>query len=233
MGAAPICLPTSEPRSSNEIQMMRRLLGLTALALALAAAAPLSAQAYGYPAMQNSRVSEREYNFALADGGGFGTALIFQWREGLGNPRWQFTMDAGFADPGGPNSETRIILGGGLDYQLTQATSDMPFDIVLGGGLGASIGPDDTALRLPFGASIGHRFPLEGTFAISPFVHPRLSWNRGSRAGPTADSETNLDLDIGANFEINPQMAVRVSAGLGDSDAIGLSFAWTPRGLRK
>ena len=210
--------------------MMRRFLGLSALLLA--AAAPLAAQAYGYPAMQNSRISEREYNFVLGDGGGSGTALIFQWREGLGNPKWQFTMDAGFADPDGPGAETRLIIGGGFGYQLTQATSDMPFDIVLAGGLGASFGDSITILRLPFGASIGHRFPLEGTFAISPFVHPRLSWNRISTTG-FSDSDTGLDLDIGANFEINPRMAVRVSAGLGDSDAIGISFAWTPRGLRK
>lgn len=211
--------------------MMRRLLGLSAVLLATAA--PLAAQAYSYPAMQNSRVSEREYNFVLGDGGGTGTALVFQWREGLSNPKWQFTMDAGFADPDGAGAETRLIIGGGFGYQLTQATSDMPFDIVLAGGLGASFGDNITILRLPFGASIGHRFPLEGTLAISPFVHPRLSWNRRSGTGIPTRSDTNLDLDIGANFEINPQMAVRVSAGLGDSDAIGLSFAWTPRGLRK
>jgi hypothetical protein len=211
--------------------MIRRLLGLTALSLA--AAAPLAAQAYNYPAMQTPRVSEREYNFVLGDGdGGTGTSLIFQWREGLGNPRWQFTFDGGFADPDGAGAETRIILGGGFGYQLTKATSDMPFDIVLAGGLGASFGDDVTLLRLPFGASIGHRFPLEGTLAITPFVHPRLSWNRISTTG-FSDSDTGLDLDIGANFEINPQMAIRVSAGLGDSEAIGISFAWTPRGLRK
>lgn len=211
--------------------MMRRFLGLSALVLA--AAAPLAAQAYGYPAMQNSRISEREYNFVLADGGGSGTALVFQWREGLGNPKWQFTMDAGFADPDDVASETRLIVGGGFGFQLTQATSDMPFDIVLAGGLGAAFGDDVTRLRLPFGASIGHRFPLEGTFAISPFVHPRLSWNRISGTGTTTRSDTNLDLDIGANFEISPQMAVRIAAGLGDAEAIGVSFAWTPRGLRK
>jgi len=210
--------------------MIRRLVALSAFALA--SAAPLAAQAYNYPALQTSRVSEREYNFVLADGDGTGTALVVQWREGLGNPRWQFTLDAGFADPEFAGSDTRIILGGGFGYQLTTASSDMPFDIVLAGGLGASFGDDVTILRLPFGASIGHRFPLEGKFAITPFVHPRLSWNRASSNGASS-SDTGLDLDIGANFEISEQMAVRVAAGLGDSEAIGLSFAWTPRGLRK
>lgn len=210
--------------------MIRRLLGLSALALAVAA--PLGAQAYNYPAMQSSRVSEREYNFVLADGDGSGTALVLQWREGLANPKLQFTLDAGFADPDGAGAETRLIIGGGLYYQLTTSTADMPFDIVLGGGIGASFGDDSTTLRLPFGASIGHRFPLEGTFAITPFVHPRLTWDRVSSNG-FSDSDINLDLDIGANFELTEQMAFRIAAGLGHSEAIGLSFAWTPRGLRK
>ena len=211
--------------------MLRRIAGLSALVLA--AAAPLQAQAYVYPALQPSRIAEREYNFALADmGDGFGTGLIFQWREGLGNPKLQFTLDAGFADPDAPNADARLLIGGGLAYQLTSATTDMPFDIVLAGGLGLTTGDDVTTVRVPFGAAIGHRFPLEGDIAITPFVHPRLSWDRISFNG-NSDSDTNLNVDIGANFEFKPQMAIRVAAALGDDDAVALSFAWTPKGLRK
>ena len=102
--------------------MLRRIAALSALVLA--AAAPLQAQAYVYPALQPSRIAEREYNFALADmGDGFGTGLIFQWREGLGNPKLQFTLDAGFADPDAPNADARLLIGGGLAYQLTSATT--------------------------------------------------------------------------------------------------------------
>ena len=211
--------------------MLRRIAALSAIVLA--AAAPLQAQAYVYPALQPSRIAEREYNFALADmGDGFGTGLIFQWREGLGNPKLQFTLDAGFADPDAPNADARLLIGGGLAYQLTSATTDMPFDIVLAGGLGLTTGDDVTTVRVPFGAAIGHRFPLEGDIAITPFVHPRLSWDRISFNG-NSDSDTNLNVDIGANFEFKPQMAIRVAAALGDDDAVALSFAWTPKGLRK
>jgi hypothetical protein len=211
--------------------MLRRIAGLSAIVLA--AAAPLQAQAYVYPAMQPSRIAEREYNFVLADvGNGGGTALIFQWREGLSNSKMQFTLDAGFADPDAPAADTRLVIGGGLAYQLTDATNDMPFDIVLAGGLGLSTGDDVTTVRIPFGAAIGHRFPLEGSLAITPFVHPRLSYDRISFNG-FSDSETNLNVDIGANFEFKPQMAIRVAAALGDDDAVALSFAWTPKGLRK
>jgi hypothetical protein len=208
--------------------MLRRILAVGALALVTASA--VEAQAYVYPSFQPSRIAEREYNFALADGGDFGTALIFQWREGLGNPKLQLTFDAGFADP--DNSDTRLILGGGLAYQLTRSSAEMPFDIVLAGGLGFSNGDDLTIIRVPFGAVVGHRFDLEGGYAISPFVNPRLSWNRTS-FNDNSESDTELEVDIGANFELKPNMALRLAAVLGDADAIGVSFAWTPKGLRK
>lgn len=211
--------------------MIRRIAGLAAVAIAFAA--PLGAQAFAYPALQPSRIAEREYNFALADmGNGAGTGLIFQWREGLGNPKTQFTLDAGFADPDAAGADARLMLGGGLAYQLTSATNDMPFDIVLAGGIGFTTGDDITTVRVPFGAVFGHRFPLENALAITPFVHPRLSWDRVSFNG-ASDSDTNLNVDIGANFEFKPQMAVRVAAALGDDDAVAVSFAWTPKGLRR
>jgi hypothetical protein len=209
--------------------MIRRFLGLSALVLA--AVAPLGAQAYAYPALQPSRIAEREYNFALADAGNAGTSIVFQWREGMGNPKLQFTMDAGFAQPGG-NANSRLIIGGGLAYQIASATEEMPFDIVLAGGLGFTTGDNITTTRIPFGAVVGHRFPLEGGFAISPFVHPRLSWNRASFNGNSV-TDTQLDVDVGANFEFKPQMAVRLAVALGDDDAVAISLAWTPRGLRK
>lgn len=209
--------------------MLRRIAGLSALVLA--AAAPLSAQAFYYPALQPSRIAEREYNFVLADMDGGATGLIFQWREGLGNPKSQFTLDAGLVDA--DNVDTRLVIGGGFGYQLTTASTDMPFDIVLAGGLGLSTGNDITTIRIPFGASIGHRFPVEGGFAITPFVHPRIAFTNTNFPDPIdSDSDTDLEVDIGANFEFKPQMAFRLGATLGDFDAIAFSFAWTPKGLR-
>lgn len=208
--------------------MLRRILSVGALVLVTSAIA--EAQAYVYPALQPARIAEREYNFMLADGGDGGTSLVFQWREGLGNPKLQLTFDAGFNDPDA--GDTRLIIGGGLAYQLTRSSSEMPFDIVLAGGLGFTTGGDVTTLRLPFGAVVGHRFDLDGGYAISPYAHPRLSYNRVDADG-FDDSDTELEVDIGANFELKSNMALRLAAVLGDADAIGVSFAWTPKGLRK
>lgn len=213
---------------------MRKILGLGALALAMSA--PLGAQAYFYPSFQPTRVAEREYNFALVDiDDGGGTGLVFQWREGLGNPRAQFTLDAGFADPEAAGADARMMIGGGFAYQMVREREDMPFDMVFTGNVGASFGNDVTILRIPIGVAVGHRFPIENQFAITPFVHPRLSIDHLSFDGPggdVSDTEVNLDIDIGGSFEFNPQMAVRLALLMGEADAIGISFAWTPRGLR-
>ena len=78
----------------------------------------LAAQAGFYPAFQPTRVAEREYNFGLVDWDG-GTGLLFQWREGLGNARSQFTADIGL-------SIDRIAAGGFDD-------TDTNIDIDIGG----------------------------------------------------------------------------------------------------
>jgi len=206
------------------------------LTLALIAAVTIpvvaEAQAGFYPSFQPTRVAEREYNFGFVDFDG-GSALLFQWREGVGTGRSQFTVDLGLADSDGPvNNDGALMIGGSYHYQLTRASNDMPFDMVFGGGLGITAGDGYNILRLPFGVAVGHRFPLEGEFAITPFVHPRLSIDRYPVDGGGDDTDTNVDLDIGGTFEINPRMSIRIAATIGNSDAVGVSFAWTPRGLR-
>ncbi len=207
--------------------MKRSLVALGALVVLSAPLAPALAQAGPYPALQPTQVASREYNFALGDFSG-GTALVFQWREKMGDPRMQFTADLGIADG---MSSSGLIIGGSLHYQLTRANADLPFDMVLGGGLGLTAFDEVNVFRIPVGIAIGHRFPLEGGYAVSPFVHPRLSIDRASANG-NSNTESNLDIDIGASFELNARMQIRMAATLGNSDAVGLSFAWLPRGLR-
>ncbi len=202
------------------------LVGIVALPLALAAQSGL------HPAFQPTRVAEREYNFGLADFDG-GSALLFQWREGLGNKRAQFTADLGLADGDGPaDNSGALIIGGSFHYQLATESSEMPFDIVFGAGMGVTAGDNYSLLRVPVGVAIGHRFPLEGNFAITPYVHPRLSLDRSKLDGFGADTDSNIDIDLGASFEISRQMQARLAVTFGDADAVGISFVWLPRGLR-
>jgi hypothetical protein len=215
----------------------------------------LAAQAYNYPDLQTPRIVDREYNFAAASAGNAGTSLIFQWREGL-NTDWQFSLDGGLASPKG-GGNTRIILGGGLGYQWVRATADMPFDIAATFGAGFSSGSSLTVVRLPIGAAVGHTFKLDNGNELTPFVHPRLSLDfcsgpdartignpsgTGSTTIPGAcpsNAKVDVDVDVGVNYEITPQVALRLAAllggtsYLGSTNGVGFSIAWTPKGLKK
>ena len=188
----------------------------------------LGAQAASYPALQPSRVVEREYNFAIADFQG-GTVLLAQWRERMNSDRLQFTGEAGIVD--GPG-DAALALGASVHYQLRTANADLPFDMVLGGGLGVVAGNGTPLTRIPFGVSIGRRLPMQQGYAITPFIHPRIAFQR-VRVNGVTDSETEVELDLGASFELNRQMQVRLALGFGDGSGVGVSFAWQPPGLRR
>jgi hypothetical protein len=181
----------------------------------------------------------REFNFGVADAGDAGTSLIFQWREGLSN-RSQLGLDVGFADPDGKGNG-KLVLGGQYGYLFTQGNADMPLDFLGTAGIGFAFGDGGNLVRIPLGVSIGHRFPLDQGFAITPYVHPRASIDVCSDCSSGGGNETDLgiDFDIGANFEVTKQLSFRVSVlfggsdTFGDSNGFGLSLAWSPPQLSK
>ena len=221
-----------------------RTMFLAAVAALTLTAERAAAQAWSYPSFQRPRVTEREFNFGVADAGDAGTSLIFQWREGI-DARTQLSLDVGVADPAGRNSENLFLLGGTLARQLSEARADLPLDFLFTAGLNLALGGGGNLLRLPVGVSLGHRFPLEQGMAITPYIHPRLSidfcGDCGSGDDDTDDSETDLgvDFDIGVSFEVNRNLSFRLSALfggsdlVGDSDGFGLSIAWNPAALAR
>lgn len=212
---------------------MRNRTAVAAFAALLALFAPrasVGAQAAFYPAMQPGRIAVRQYTFAVADLSG-GTALVGQWREALGRPGFQLTVDGGIVDADAAGTSTQLALGAGVAYQALTATADLPFDIVISGGFGLSVG-GGSALRLPFGATVGHRFVLQEGVAVAPFVAPRLSWNRFSSGG-ASESYTEIEVDLGATIEFTPTIAMRLATILGDNNAFALGLALTPRGLSR
>jgi hypothetical protein len=225
------------------IQM--RALSLTVLTFVTAAS--LGAQAYNYPALQTPRIVDREYNFAAASSGLAGTPLLFQWREGL-SADWQFSLEGGIATP--KSSNVRIIVGGGLAWQWMRATADMPFDMAVTGEAGLSAGNSMTVVRIPIGAVVGHTFKLDNGNELTPFVHPRLALDfcTGDRIATTpggivgvcaSSSKLDVDVDVGLNYEITQQVAIRIAGMLGGTNylgatnSFGFSIAWTPKGLKK
>jgi len=207
-------------------------------AILLLLPAVAGAQSYTYPSFQLPTIVEREYNFAAADAGRAGTTLLFQWREQVAS-RWQLGVDAGLSDPDG-NASSRLVLGGHAAYQLARASADFPFDVALTGGVGFSGVDGHNVVRVPLGASVGHRFALDNGMSITPFVHPRLSLDQCNdcKAG-RSDGKLNVAVDVGGNLQLTDQVALRVIATAGGADylgsgnGLGLGVAWTPKGLRK
>jgi len=210
------------------------LLSVTA-ALTILLARDGRAQAWAYPAFQPPTLTTREFNFGIADAGSAGTALVFQWREGY-SARSQFSLDVGFADPDARGADNVAFVGGQYAYQLARASADVPLDFLLTAGAGLAFG-NKTTLRVPLGVSIGHRFPLDGTLAITPYVHPRVSLDFCGGCG-NDESQVGINFDVGANLELTRVLALRGTAFFGGSDrfgddGIGISLVWTPPGLRR
>ena len=174
---------------------------------ALFPAHAISAQAYGYPSLQIPTVSERDYTAAITAANG--TSVLFQWREGISS-KSHLSLDAGLGDPVG-SSNLVMFLGGGYAQQLARATAAQPLDLLFTAGAGVAFGDGFTLLRVPVGISAGHRFELEDNFAITPYVHPRISLDACASCGRTS-SELSLNFDVGANFEVTPNFAVRAAA---------------------
>jgi hypothetical protein len=195
--------------------------------LASSIAPAVAAAQINYPSFQPPQVVDREFNFAIADARRT-TTLVFQWREGVAT-RSQLSFDAGFTDVEGPDSDLLLVLGGQYAYQMVRSGGDNPLDLLFTAGVFLRMGEDDrSAMSVPFGVSLGHRFVLDGPLALTPYVHPRISIDMFNN-----ESDLNINFDIGANFEINNRIALRFSAALGEADAIGFSLAWRPQGVRR
>jgi hypothetical protein len=207
---------------------------MLAFACSVISAASAAAQGWNYPSFHHPQIVSREFNFGLADGGDFGTALLFQWREGFGVGT-ELDFDVGFADP--DFGDTRFIVGGGFARRLARSTTEMPLDLALTAGLFAAFG-DPTFVRVPVGLSVGHRFPLEGTMAITPYVHPRVSVDFCSDCFEDGgDNGLSINFDLGVDLELSRMLSLRFSAlfaggdVFGDEDGFGISLAWKPAGL--
>ena len=203
-------------------------------ALTIGAPSQAQAQAWAYPAFQPPRVITREYNFGIADADrGGGASIVFQWREQSG-PQTQFSFDLGIADTEFDDNDILMFGGVGIGHRLGSATSEVPIDFLLTGGVYLGIG-DITLFRLPVGVSIGHRFDMGGGMALTPYLHPRLTIDVCNDCG---GSDVGLIFDLGANFQLSRSVSIRGAAMFSGDDTIGgdgfgISLAWTPPSLAR
>lgn len=205
---------------------------LVAGVASISTAASAHAQAWHYPAFQPPTIATREFNFAIAGGGDYGTSGLFQWREGIG-PDTHVSLDAGFGDP--DYSDAGFLIGGGIGQRIMRSTADTPIDVILTGGIYGEFGMSQSFVRIPIGAVVGHRFPITGSkTAITPYVHPRISLDACVSDCGGLGTKVKLNFDLGADFEVTQKLSLRgailvggVSAG--DSQAgFGFGVAFHP-----
>lgn len=201
-------------------------------------AIPARAQAWDYPSFQQSHVVDREFNFAVATSGSDGTSFVIQWREGVVPAKQQFSVDAGLATA---NGNAIGFFGGTYAVQFVTANAQQPLELLGTAGANLAFGSGGTLFRVPIGVSVGHRFPLQGNLAITPYVHPDIALSVCSDCGARGRGNADLGIGIGfgANFEVTRQIALRLdssfgSTAFGTSNAtVGFGLAWSPMGLRK
>ncbi|HEY2897972.1 MAG TPA: hypothetical protein VGJ12_12610 [Gemmatimonadaceae bacterium] len=219
--------------------MHTRSLFAKAVAIACAAlafgASTASAQAWHYPTLQTPEISTRDFTFLVAGGGDYGTSAVAQWREGFA-PDFMANFDVGVATP---TDNTKFLAGAGLGYLLMRSTQQTPIDLLLTGGLYGAFG-SQSFIRIPIGVVAGHRFPLAGNLALTPFVSPRLSVDVcASKCRPNPDFDgigTNLklDFDIGAGLDVTSSIGIRAALTIGgvssgDSQtAFGVGLTYRP-----
>jgi hypothetical protein len=208
--------------------MIRGAIVVAGLVVVVASAA--QGQAWNYPTFQGPRVVSREFNFAAAYGGDGGTDVFAQWREGL-DAVDQVEVEGGFIGP--RSGSARGLLGASYGRQITTATAALPIDMLFTAGLYDSFG-DQNFFRLPVGVSLGHTFAIDTAISITPYIHPRVSLDASS-----SHTNAGFEFDVGANFQLTQQFAVRIAGTFGGSDAapndpgFGIGIAWTPLGLRR
>ena len=222
--------------SRSALGVSRRLAtGALAFAIGSVVASQVEAQAFNYPSMQVPTASTRDYTGALV--GGTGTTAVFQWREGW-TPTRHWQLDLGLADRK-KSSGLMLFAGGAVGQEITRATEAQPLDLMFTVGGGAAFGDGVTLIRIPVGLSLGHTFELEEGMALTPYLHPRVSFDSCSSCSSKGrgKSEVSLSFDVGVNYQVNREFAVRLAGSfsgsdlIGTDDTFGIGLNWTPAPL--
>lgn len=208
--------------------MFAKLFAIACAAVALGAGSA-SAQAWHYPTLQTPEISSRDFTFLVAGGGDYGTSGVAQWREGLASDV-MVNVDVGIATP---TDASKLLVGAGLGYQLMHSTQETPIDLMLTGGLYGAFG-HQSFVRIPVGVVAGHRFPLSGGIALTPFVSPRLSIDACASSCHGIGTDLKLNFDIGAGLDVTRTIGIRAALTIGgisagDSrTAFGIGLTYRP-----
>jgi hypothetical protein len=201
---------------------MRKSSALLAALLLVGFAAPAAAQAWDTPSFFAPRPHDDVGAYLIKpEGGDLGVVAI--WRQS-GN------INLGVRGGIGGDSDDRVfMLGAELYGPVPLATTGLPILLAWNTGIGAGFN-GVTSLRIPLGVSIGLDLGRESGLAITPYVHPRATFDLFviERANGEEDTETDFDVevDIGADVQLGERWLLRAGFSLANVEVFGVGLAY-------
>ncbi len=197
---------------------MRGKLIAVAAALTLISAGEARAQTVGTPVFMAPYRAFTKYEIGgyISDPGGGDWALEGFYRYGWKKNDVGFRL--GILDAG----DTDLLLAG-ADFRtrLLTHSNSFPLDGALTLGLGGAFG-DNSVVYIPVGFSLGRRLDLENSkVSFVPYVQPTLTPAFGS-----GDSDVLFTLGLGVDVKVAPALDIRLTAGVGDQDGIGIGLSY-------
>lgn len=197
--------------------MRGKLLSLAA-ALVVVSTGAAEAQTVGTPVFMAPYRAFQSYEFGgyISDPGSASWAVEGFYRYGWRKNDVGFRL--GLADFG---DNTRLLLGADFRSRLISHSQSFPLDGALTLGLGGALG-DGSVVFIPVGFSLGRRVELENSkVSFVPYVQPTLT-----PAFSSGDSDVLFTLGLGVDIKVAPQLDIRITAGVGDQDGIGIGLSY-------
>jgi hypothetical protein len=132
-------------------------------------------------------------------------------------------------DPSFGGDGWRIGAGADFRYAIIPASTTLPFDLSLDGGLGLQTGNDITSVNIPAGAVISRPLELQNGRILTPYgglylVFSHISVDTPPGAPDYDDSDFDVELRLGTSLEIAGGVSGFVTAHVGNGERFFLGL---------
>ena len=195
---------------------------LACLFLGLAPFSRSGAQLPGLPVLQNGFASPGisvGVNYGTADDAR-GYAAAAAWAPS--SARLQVSVGIGGFDPDDEVGDegTALAYGGRVAVPLVGLTGGRAFGIVPFAGIGGASRDDGDIAHVPAGVSVGYRFAVAQTRAISVYVAPFYGWHRIS-LDDVSESNGLFRVSIGADATLTGALGLTIGYEFGAEADVG------------
>ena len=199
--------------------MRRNAVVLAALMLTALVPQALAAQSTAMPIVSAPVRSFNDYTLG-ANISGPGTGVAVEGWYGKAFGRNDITFRAGLWDASGTSI---FLIGADGRAPVITATESFPLDGAITVGLGGSFASSASAVYIPVGFSLGHKFDIKDSdIDIQPYGVPVLTF----AFGDVGNDNLLLSLGLGVEFQFSERFALDLNGVLGDTDGVSVGFAY-------